>query len=279
MQILVDADACPVNIADVYLRYLSAYLDVPVKRLENEHGVVITATEERSKLPKNSLLHMPLYAFCNQRALFVSCPPDLKDEVSFLLDIADIQIAFEALRSHFGDKERSKTISFGGQHGTCTSGYHQLFGLDNFSQLTDTTNAVMLSKDHYSQYYDFYFELHPSLRELSPESWLPLRFDEIEKQKNDFFLYVDGKIVSATEATITPYMNDEIIELGVNTIEGYRRKGYAFAVCSAFMKEHLQKGIVPFWRCKVDNIASQKLAEKLGFHYLGDEYLLYAMPF
>ena len=69
----------------------------------------------------------------------------------------------------------------------------------------------------------------------------------------------------------------KIIELGVNTRVEHRRKGYATAVCSAFIRHHLQQGIKPMWSCAFDNIESETLAMKLGFKYMGNIFYTAAL--
>jgi RimJ/RimL family protein N-acetyltransferase len=60
-------------------------------------------------------------------------------------------------------------------------------------------------------------------------------------------------------------------------VEEHRRKGFATIACAAFIKHHLRQGLLPMWQCDFDNFASQSLAEKLGFHYLGNVYFVSAL--
>jgi predicted GNAT family acetyltransferase len=67
-----------------------------------------------------------------------------------------------------------------------------------------------------------------------------------------------------------PYMSDEVQEIGINTLSNYRGRGYATIACQGSINEILKNGKIPQWSTSITNIASQKLAEKLGFVKLGD---------
>lgn len=54
-------------------------------------------------------------------------------------------------------------------------------------------------------------------------------------------------------------------DISIDTLAEYRQCGYA-ALCVAFMIEHFrQQGLAPVWGALESNLASMKLAEKLGF--------------
>lgn len=63
----------------------------------------------------------------------------------------------------------------------------------------------------------------------------------------------------------TSFIVDNKYELGVETTEKYRGKGYALFPCMALIQDCLSQGFEPIWACRKDNIGSYKLAEKLGF--------------
>lgn len=63
--------------------------------------------------------------------------------------------------------------------------------------------------------------------------------------------------------------------IDVETVEKYRRRGFAETVAREFVKECIQRGLRPHWECKQENVASAALAEKLGFGK-SIEYKLYS---
>ncbi|MCU0498722.1 MAG: GNAT family N-acetyltransferase [Anaerolineae bacterium] len=77
-----------------------------------------------------------------------------------------------------------------------------------------------------------------------------------------FCLIQDSQIVCEAFAG-TSHQN--IIEIGVNTHEGYRQKGYATITCAALIIEAEQRGYQTYWNCSDQNSASRALAHRLGF--------------
>jgi predicted GNAT family acetyltransferase len=67
-----------------------------------------------------------------------------------------------------------------------------------------------------------------------------------------------------------PYMQEFVQEIGIHTLEEYRGKGYARAVCISLIHELLSKNICPLWSTGKDNIASDRLARSIGFEKLAD---------
>jgi hypothetical protein len=55
------------------------------------------------------------------------------------------------------------------------------------------------------------------------------------------------------------------IEIGVNTIESERRKGYATATCARLILACEALGYQTYWNCAKQNTASRALAQKLGY--------------
>ena len=77
------------------------------------------------------------------------------------------------------------------------------------------------------------------------------------------FSVLEGDQVAAT--AFSAFVIDNQLEIGIETSEGYRGKGYAMAVCSALIDYCLANGYEPVWGCKLENTPSYLLAQKLGF--------------
>jgi hypothetical protein len=67
------------------------------------------------------------------------------------------------------------------------------------------------------------------------------------------------------EAFAGPAANG-VIEIGVETQPHHMSKGYAFITCSHLIYWMEQLGFQTYWNCATGNIASSKLARKLGYH-------------
>jgi RimJ/RimL family protein N-acetyltransferase len=61
------------------------------------------------------------------------------------------------------------------------------------------------------------------------------------------------------------------IEISVNTAPTHRQRGLAAMACASLIVECEARGYSTWWDCAKQNIASQKLAKKLGFQH-GHEY-------
>lgn len=65
--------------------------------------------------------------------------------------------------------------------------------------------------------------------------------------------------------------------LHVETRASHRRRGYAEAVTRAFIVGCRERQVQPYWDCMAENVASARLAEKLGFTR-SHTYTLYSFP-
>jgi predicted GNAT family acetyltransferase len=51
----------------------------------------------------------------------------------------------------------------------------------------------------------------------------------------------------------------------VETLPEHRGKGYALAAAAAMIHVAVASGLTPVWSCRRENVASVRLAERLGF--------------
>jgi RimJ/RimL family protein N-acetyltransferase len=83
---------------------------------------------------------------------------------------------------------------------------------------------------------------------------------------------IKGHIVSVADCCIA----EKYAEIGVFTEEAWRKHGFSTA-CTALVAEAIQKrGLIPVWSTGEDNIASQRVALKLGFHEVSR--MIYIIP-
>ena len=61
------------------------------------------------------------------------------------------------------------------------------------------------------------------------------------------------------------FIQDNKLELGIETIEIYRGKGFAQYVCSSLIDYCIENDYEPVWSCRLENTGSFNLAQKLGF--------------
>jgi len=58
---------------------------------------------------------------------------------------------------------------------------------------------------------------------------------------------------------------DNILEIGIETVDEFRKKRFAEIACSALIDYCIENNYEPIWSCRLENTASYKLAEKVGF--------------
>ncbi len=77
-----------------------------------------------------------------------------------------------------------------------------------------------------------------------------------------FSLYYENQLASTAFAS---FLNDNQLELGMETLPQFRGKGFAQYVCSSLIDYCLENNFEPVWACSLKNIGSYRLAKKLGF--------------
>ncbi len=73
---------------------------------------------------------------------------------------------------------------------------------------------------------------------------------------------VNGEIVATAQ---TSALTDRYSDIGVGTNEEWRGRGLATAAASIVARRIQETGRIPVWSCGEDNMASLRVAQKLGF--------------
>jgi GNAT superfamily N-acetyltransferase len=73
---------------------------------------------------------------------------------------------------------------------------------------------------------------------------------------------VGGRIVATA---LTAARTEQHAEIGVYTKEAYRRRGFATAAASLVVRQVQEAGQIPVWSAGGHNVASLRVAQKLGF--------------
>lgn len=72
--------------------------------------------------------------------------------------------------------------------------------------------------------------------------------------------------------------NGKIAQLGVLTKPEHRGQGLASSVAHAAAKSAIDSGLIPQWRCKLGNLGSYRLSQKLGFYEVGLQLAIDVAP-
>ena len=81
-----------------------------------------------------------------------------------------------------------------------------------------------------------------------------------------YSLYYQKTLASIAFSSV---VNQNYLELGIETKKDFRGKNLAYKVCSALINHCIKKNLEPIWACRKANVESYNLAKKLGF----DEFL------
>ncbi|WP_338885761.1 GNAT family N-acetyltransferase [Xenorhabdus sp. TH1] len=76
-----------------------------------------------------------------------------------------------------------------------------------------------------------------------------------------------NRLVSA--ASMYPWNDSQLADMGVLTLESFRSKGYARKVVRAISQHACTQGYEPQFRCQLDNLASAALAKAAGLTLFG----------
>ncbi|MCL2371776.1 MAG: GNAT family N-acetyltransferase [Defluviitaleaceae bacterium] len=133
-------------------------------------------------------------------------------------------------------------------------------------QGSQPSNILAENVTEYDDYKNFFLGCFPG----SKIDWLEEYFTEMAAAGTCVAVYHGGRIVSCTDAPTMPYLSELVQEIGINTLPGYMGRGYAAAACAKAAQNIMASGKAPQWSHDTCNIASQKLAEKIGFAKLAE---------
>jgi hypothetical protein len=85
---------------------------------------------------------------------------------------------------------------------------------------------------------------------------------DFETNGSGYTLLHNGEIAATA---FSAFVHENLLEIGIETIEKYRGNGYAELICCKLIDECLESGFLPVWSCRSENTASVQLAGKLGF--------------
>lgn len=77
-----------------------------------------------------------------------------------------------------------------------------------------------------------------------------------------FSLFYKNKLASTAYSSC---INKTQLELGIETVPEFRNNGFAKYVCQALIEYCIENNYEPIWACRLENIGSYKLAQKVGF--------------
>lgn len=235
-----------------WLNVAPAFLDVP--------GIHVIDSPKRDERQIGYSKQLDLYTFITERTIIISYGQRLRAEINAIerrFERADnLDSAKAALREH---------VVIAPQH------THK-FCFAALPNDLDTSKARQLTRDDYPDFLHFHQQQYLN---ANAAGWLKSYFTAIADKGYVYGVYAtsvsaDQHLVSATDAPDIPYLQDLVVEPGINTLPEYRRRGYAKIVGGALLKHLLKTHKVPLWSCSSANVASRKLAESVGYVKFAD---------
>lgn len=229
-------------------KYYSKWLGNDNVLNEDNWGVKFIHSSERNKIQYGYGQQFDLYIFFQPTRVIFSYGDKLSINIKELTEQMKSLISLESI------KQKLEQLF-------CVNINHSIKYCFNKIPQRQLNSRPLTHADYY-QYSGFFKNNNPHCMNID---WLDEYFHEMVKEHLCCGLFVDNRLVSCSDAPGMPYMQDAVQEIGINTLEIYKGKGYATDVCITCAKEIVESGKCPQWSTSIDNIASQRLAERVGF--------------
>lgn len=145
----------------------------------------------------------------------------------------------------------------------------EFYGEDNLYYFPASQRDALLNREmaaHVRRLTTVDIELFKTLEASATEQDLDDAYVELDHWRV-FGAVVDGKLVAA--ASMYPWDNSKIADMGVLTLPEYRGQGYGKAVVQALAKHAYEEGYEPQYRHQLHNASSKGVALGCGFEFFG----------
>lgn len=240
------------QISDTTLAYYSLWIGQENILLQNKKGIEFLYSEERNKTQQGYGVLFDIYIFKSPERTVISYGSNAKQYISTFADNLDENMTIDEIGNiaerifHVKPVRNIKYV------------YSRQINLN--------TSAVTLTASDFHKYKEFFEKCH----HVTAGDWLYDYFIGMAEKRLCCGFYLDNTLVSCTDAPDMPYMNDKIAEIGVNTLPDFYGKGFATECCKKCISNILENDLCPIWSTSSDNLASQALAEKVGFEKTAD---------
>lgn len=247
------------HISDITSAYYSLWIGQENILLQNKKGIEFVYSEERNKVQSGYSVLFDIYIFKSRHRTVVSYGSSAKSDINIFADNLNENMTIDEIGRiaerifHVKPVRNIKYV------------YSRQINLD--------TSAVTLTASDFHKYKEFFEKCH----HVTAGDWLYDYFIEMAEKRLCCGFYLDNTLVSCTDAPDVPYMNEKVVEIGINTLPDFYGKGFATECCKKCISNILENGLCPIWSTSSDNIASQALAEKVGFEKTADVITL-TMP-
>lgn len=240
------------QISDTTLAYYSLWIGQENILLQNKKGIEFLYSEERNKTQQGYGDPFDIYIFKSPERTVISYGSNAKPYITTFA---------ESIKENMTINEIC-CIAEGIFHVKPVHNIKYVYA----KQITLSSDAVTLTATDFDKYKEFFEKCH----HVTAGDWLYDYFIGMAEKRLCCGFYLDNTLVSCTDAPDMPYMNDKIAEIGVNTLPDFYGKGFATECCKKCISNILENDLCPIWSTSSDNLASQALAEKIGFEKVAD---------
>lgn len=244
---------------DATTEYYAQWVDTEPFLLQSP-GLHFILSTKRDVMQQGYPTAYQLYCIVTKTSVLVSYSDRLEESVPKLagvlderLDTATVKAALEQI---FCDHDIGHGLKF------CFS---------SVPEELDTSHAVQLRCHDFREFRRFFLTQHGP---AAAGDGLREYFESLSDRHYSYGVFDDGHLVSATDAPAVPYMSDVIVEIGANTLQPYRGRGYAKICVGAMLRYLVQQGRVPIWSTGEANKASIHLAQTVGFSPFADVFMI-----
>ena len=242
------------NFYKITREYYAKWLDVTPEIMDKQ-GVILTSSTERDVCQIGYQHPFSIYSYITDNLIIISHSRQLTNRMENLKVEIQAEMTAHELAALLGDSFKIDV------------GHSIKFYYDRLPDNANVGNVKQLTAIDYPLYLEFFNAQHPN---ADPGDWLEEYFIEISEKGYVFGIIEDKRLVSVTDAPDMPYMQDDVQEIGINTLVGYRSRGYAREATIACIKNIISKGTCPIWSCNPNNVASERLAYSVGYKKLAD---------
>lgn len=240
------------QISDTTLAYYSLWIGQENILLQNKKGIEFLYSEERNKTQQGYGVPFDIYIFKSPERTVISYGSNAKQYISTFADNLDENMTIDEIGNiaerifHVKPVRNIKYV------------YSRQINLN--------TSAVTLTASDFHKYKEFFEKCH----HVTAGDWLYDYFIAMAEKRFCCGFFLDNTLVSCTDAPDVPYMDDTVVEIGVNTLPDFYGKGFATECCKKCISNILKNNLCPIWSTSSDNLASQALTEKIGFEKVAD---------
>ncbi len=235
--------------------YYSRWLDPDNGALldKAKEGVHFLYSPARNEIPRGYSACIDLFLYCQDTRIFISYGDRMKDKIPDLKKKCKLDMTAAELTKALSD--------------VCKAGveHHIKYGFSGSRVIHP--GAVVLTDSQTEDFLAFFRSWNPNCRNTD---WVPEYFSDMVSQNLCCGVFEDGKLVCCTDAPDMPFMGDRVQEIGIHTLEEYQKRGYASLACNLCIDELIKREKCPLWSTEAGNMASQRLAAKLGFQKIAD---------